>query len=39
MEDSPIVKGERQRKIIGQTIKRDLHLNGLSLNLIHDRTL
>lgn len=28
-----------QEKSIGQPIKRDLKLNSLSLNLIHDRTL
>lgn len=40
MEDSPIVKDSDSRtKISGPTIKRDLDLNGLSLDVIYGRTL
>lgn len=31
--------GRARQKFIGQTIKRDLDFKGLSLDMIHDRTL
>lgn len=37
---NPLVRGGgRSRKTVGQSIKRDLEVNGLSLDLINDRTL
>lgn len=40
MEDSPIVRDRgRTRKTLSQTIQRDLNLNCLSLDMIHDKTL
>lgn len=40
MVDSPIVRGRgRTRKIKSQTIKRDLEVNDLSLDLISYRKL
>ena len=30
---------ERPRKIIGETIKRDLDFNGLNVNMIYNTTL
>ena len=38
MEGSPIARGkEKPRKIIYETIKRDLDINGLNINMIYDR--
>ena len=40
MEDSPVVKGRgRPRQTIGHVVKRDLKINGLSMEQIHDRAL
>lgn len=40
MGDNPKFRGrERFRKTIGQTIMKDLYLNGLPLNIIYDRIL
>ena len=40
MEGSLIVRGRgRPRKIIAETIKRNLGFNGLNVNMIYDRTL
>ncbi len=40
MDDSPIVRGRgRLRKTIGQVVKRDLEINDLSMEQIHDRVL
>lgn len=43
MGDSSIIRGRRRRrklrKTISRTIKRDLELNGLLLDLIHNREL
>lgn len=40
IKDSSIVRGrERPVKTIGQTIMRDLEVNGLYLDLLHGRTL
>ena len=39
-EDSSIARGRgKPRKNIGETIKRDLNVNGLNINMIYDRTL
>ena len=39
MEGNPIVKGrERLRKIIDDTIKKGLDLNGLSIDMVYDWT-
>ena len=40
MEGSPIAKGSGgPRKIIYETIKRDLYFNGLNVNIIYKRIL
>lgn len=40
MENSSIVRGRgRSRIMIGQIIKKDLDLNGISLDLIDNKTL
>lgn len=40
MEDGLIVRGSgRPKKTIVQTIKKDVEANGLSLDLVHDRTI
>ena len=40
MEGSLIARGRgRPRKTIGETIKRDLNVNDLNVNMIYDRTL
>ncbi|KAF1865663.1 hypothetical protein Lal_00005040 [Lupinus albus] len=40
MEVSPIRKGnEKPRKTIGETIKKDLEINVLPMNMIYDRAL
>ena len=40
MEGSPITRGRgRPRKTIGETIERDLDINGLNINMVYDRTL
>ena len=40
IEDSPITRGRgRPRKIIGETIKRDLYVNCLNVNIIYDDTI
>lgn len=37
IENSPVGGKVRLRKTVGQTIKRDLEVNSLSLSLIHER--
>ena len=38
MENSPIIRGRRRpRKTMDKTVKKDLYLNGLSINMIYDR--
>ena len=40
MDGSSIARGNgRSRKTIGETIKRDIGVNGLNVNMICDRTL
>ena len=40
MEVRPIIRGrKRPRKTIGETLKRDLDVNNLNVNMIYDRTL
>ena len=40
MEDSNVTKHRgRPRKITDETVKRDLHINGLDINMIYDRAL
>ncbi len=40
MEGSPIARDRGiPRKTIGETIKKDLDVNGLSIDMIYDRTL
>ena len=40
MDGSSIVRGrKRPKKIIGETIKWDLDLNGLNMNIIYDKIL
>ena len=40
MEVRPVIRGrKRPRKTIGETIKRDLDVNNLNVNMIYDRTL
>ena len=40
MDDSPIAKCRgRPRKTIRETIKKDLDVNGLNINMIYDRIL
>ena len=40
MKGSPVARGRgRLGKAIGETIKRDLNVNGLNINMIYDRTL
>ena len=40
MKGSPIIRARRRpRKTIGETIKRDLNVNGLNINMIYDRAL
>ena len=40
MEGSSVARGRgRPTKIIGETIKRDLDVNGLNINMIYNRTL
>ena len=40
MKGSLIVRGKgRANKTIGETIRRDLDVNGLNINMIYDRTL
>ena len=40
VEGSPIVRDRgRPRKTIGETIKSDLDVNGLNINIVYDRTL
>ncbi|KAL4349996.1 hypothetical protein AHAS_Ahas10G0097800 [Arachis hypogaea] len=39
MEDGQRAKGRgRPKKTIREVVKRDLHVNGLSVDMIHDRT-
>ena len=38
MEDGQGAKGRgRPKKTIHEVVKRDLHVNGLSVDMIHDR--
>ena len=38
MDGSPIIRGRgRPRKIINKTIKRDLDVNSLNINMIYDK--
>ena len=40
MEGSPIPRGRgRPRKTISETIKKDLNVNGLNVNMIFDRII
>ena len=40
MKGSSIARGKgRPRKIVGETIKRDLNFNSLNVNMIYDRSL
>lgn len=40
MEGGPIARGRgRPRKTIDETIKKDLYVNGLSIDMIYNRTL
>ena len=40
MEGSLVTKGRgRPRKTVGETVKRDLNINGLNINMIYYRAL
>ena len=40
MEGSIVTRCKgRPRKTISETVKRDLHVNGLNINMIYDRAL
>ena len=40
IEGSTLTRGRgRPRKTIGETVKKDLHVNGLNINMIYDRAL
>ena len=40
MEGSLVTRDKgRSEKIIDETVKRDLHINGLNINMIYDRAL
>ena len=40
MTGSTLPRGRgRPRKTIDETVKRDLHINGLNINMIYDRAL
>ena len=40
MKGSLVTRGRgRPRKTIGETVKRDLNVNDLSINMIYDRAL